>query len=81
MQNLKPLPAFELPVVVDLSPSDVLAVARYYFYGDHEPKPEPCSTCVKYAGQGPSHNGSRNCSSGSIASGGTRAHCSCDCCY
>lgn len=80
MQNLKPLPAFELPVVVELSPADVLGIARDYFYGGHEADP-PCSTCVKYAGQGPSHNGSRNCSSGSIASGGTRSHCSCDWCF
>ena len=29
----------------------------------------------------PSHEGSRMCKSGSIASGGTRAHCSCDYCY
>ncbi len=46
MQNLNPLPAFELPLVVDLSPADLLAimkatpddyalaVARDYFYGD-----------------------------------------------
>jgi len=27
------------------------------------------------------HNGSRLCKSGSIASGGTRAHCTCDYCY
>jgi hypothetical protein len=29
----------------------------------------------------PRHEGSRMCKSGSIASGGTRAHCSCDSCY
>jgi len=29
----------------------------------------------------PSHEGSRGCKSGSIASGGTRAHCACDYCY
>lgn len=29
----------------------------------------------------PSHDGSRMCKSGSIESGGTRAHCSCDYCY
>jgi len=27
------------------------------------------------------HNGSKGCQSGSIASGGTRAHCTCDRCY
>lgn len=30
---------------------------------------------------GPSHDGSRYCESGSIASGGTRAHCTCDRCF
>lgn len=29
----------------------------------------------------PSHEGARMCKSGSIASGGARAHCSCDYCY
>lgn len=29
----------------------------------------------------PRHEGSRVCKSGSIASGGTRAHCTCDACY
>lgn len=29
----------------------------------------------------PSHEGSRMCKSGSVASGGTRAHCACDYCY
>lgn len=28
-----------------------------------------------------SHDGSRGCKSGSIASGGTRAHCTCDACF
>ena len=39
-----------------------------------------CSTC-KRNGPGPSHEGSPHCRSGSIASGGTKAHCSCDTCY
>ncbi len=46
---------------------------------------EPLDTCPpecsKKGWSGPSHNGSRMCKSGSIASGGTRAHCSCDYCY
>jgi len=37
-----------------------------------------CTYSSKY---GPSHEGSRMCKSGSIASGGTRAHCACDYCY
>jgi hypothetical protein len=39
-----------------------------------------CQRC-KLNGPGPTHNGSAGCRSGSIASGGTRAHCSCDTCY
>jgi hypothetical protein len=39
-----------------------------------------CSTC-KRGGAGPSHEGSSMCRSGSIASGGHRAHCSCDTCF
>ena len=39
-----------------------------------------CKTCaeVSLSGIKPSHNGSPNCQSGSIASGGTRAHCTCN---
>lgn len=44
-----------------------------------------CPTCeeikTKYKGFGPRHDGSRYCESGSIASGGTNAHCSCDLCF
>jgi hypothetical protein len=52
-----------------------------------EPLPEDRGTCpgcdaVKRAGGfGPSHNGSARCRSGSIASGGSRAHCSCSVCW
>lgn len=46
-------------------------------------KPAECATCeeIKRTGEGPSHNGSPNCESGSIASGGTVAHCACDVCF
>ena len=30
---------------------------------------------------GPNHEGSIHCSSGSLSSGGTRSHCSCDTCF
>ncbi len=44
-----------------------------------------CVTCedirTKHGGFGPSHEGSKLCESGSIASGGTIAHCSCDTCF
>lgn len=49
------------------------------------PIKEECPSCreirEKYRGFGPSHDGSRRCESGSIASGGTRSHCSCDACF
>ena len=38
-----------------------------------------CSLCA--AGDPSSHNGSPHCTSGSLASGGTVAHCKCDQCY
>lgn len=41
--------------------------------------PENCKECSW--GKLVSHNGSPRCRSGSIASGGTRAHCTCDTCY
>ncbi len=44
-----------------------------------------CPMCTeiqqKYNGLGPSHDGSRLCESGSIKSGGSRAHCTCDWCF
>lgn len=40
---------------------------------------ENCPGCREK--DGPSHDGSRRCESGSIASGGTRAHCTCDACF
>lgn len=46
----------------------------------HEPI---CVTCAEIGegGFGPSHDGSRRCESGSIASGGTHTHCSCGICF
>ena len=38
-----------------------------------------CPTCR--LGHGPDHDGSKSCKSGSIASGGTKEHCSCDTCF
>ena len=38
-----------------------------------------CSGCT--GGFGPSHEGSTRCESGSIASGGHIAHCTCDTCF
>ena len=40
-----------------------------------------CAECERHEHGTPDHNGSRACRSGSIASGGTRAHCTCDVCY
>lgn len=42
---------------------------------------EGCPDCAPGSGNPAWHNGSRVCKSGSIASGGTRAHCTCDYCY
>lgn len=38
-----------------------------------------CEQCLDLAG--PTHEGSSFCQSGSIASGGHRAHCTCDGCF
>jgi hypothetical protein len=38
-----------------------------------------CEQCLDLAG--PTHGGSSFCQSGSIASGGHRAHCTCDWCF
>jgi len=46
--------------------------------------PPECQTCILIAargGFGPSHDGSEHCESGSIASGGDVAHCTCDVCF
>ncbi len=48
-------------------------------------EPPDCKTCRDIHDSrdrfGPSHRGARNCESGSIASGGDRAHCTCDWCW
>lgn len=36
---------------------------------------------TKDPGYGPSMRGSKNCKSGSVASGGDKTHCSCDICF
>lgn len=41
---------------------------------------ECCHSCASNS-SGPSHFGSQMCKSGSIASGGTKSHCSCDVCF
>jgi hypothetical protein len=38
-------------------------------------RPAECPECMR------AHRGSSNCRSGSLASGGTRAHCACDTCF
>jgi hypothetical protein len=44
--------------------------------------PPGCKECAANQGKlAPSHNGSRLCRSGSIASGGQRAHCACNACF
>lgn len=57
-------------------------LANYGMIFDIDPK-LVCLTCERHAreGVGPSHEGSARCQSGSIASGGTKAHCTCDVCF
>lgn len=43
-------------------------------------KAEQCKGCQE-TGMHPSHDGSQFCESGSIASGGDTAHCTCDWCF
>ena len=45
--------------------------------------PDDCSTCAanKRGELAPSRRGSKDCESGSIASGGSKAHCSCSVCF
>ena len=40
-----------------------------------------CKTCQDPERFKPSHDGSRLCESGSLASGGHRSHCTCDTCF
>jgi hypothetical protein len=41
-----------------------------------------CPMCVEIGeGMGPSHDGSTGCESGSLASGGSNSHCTCDVCF
>ena len=71
-----------------------ISVVGYWAYGGYDPdymfdaekkllakeKYDNCTTCQN-KGLRPSHNGSKACKSGSIASGGTKEHCSCDTCF
>ena len=61
-------------------------------YGTPDPKYPNCPACKRFSAipynppydpthKGPSHEGSPNCESGSIASGGLIPHCTCDACY
>jgi len=49
--------------------------------GEVAPVASECPTCAEPGEHKPSHEGSSACESGSIASGGTRAHCTCDRCW
>ena len=41
-----------------------------------------CQTCREHpGGYGPSHEGSPNCKSGSLRSGGQKSHCTCSLCF
>lgn len=45
------------------------------------PDCKSCKRITDEGGFGPTHDGSRLCESGSIASGGATAHCTCDWCF
>lgn len=57
-------------------------LSRIYVEADRRGE---CRTCaairILHHGFGPSHDGSRNCKSGSIASGGNITHCTCSPCF
>ena len=62
---------------VDLGPHNVITAILALMGDDPE-----CETCRKQLGKmNPRHDGSKGCESGSIASGGTRSHCTCDVCF
>jgi DnaJ-class molecular chaperone len=56
---------------------DVVGGQSFHFDRDEL---RECPTCAQ-PGMKPSHNGSPRCQSGSIASGGKNAHCTCDVCW
>lgn len=67
-----------LPDVVPRGPKYRLVVST----GTSYPYVDTCEKCRRFNKfGGPSHDGSAACQSGSIASGGTRAHCSCEACW
>lgn len=58
----------------------IVEKGKRIFREEGEAPTKKCAMCEdpKYL---PGHNGSRRCRSGSIASGGTRAHCTCNLCF
>ena len=54
--------------------------AREYREAHAVPGCELCQELIDHP-FGPSHRGSTNCESGSIASGGKESHCACDVCF
>lgn len=67
--------------------SEKMTAMEYKYHIDRVKKYESkmsngtyCSQCER-GGFGPTHDGSRFCKSGSIRSGGNKAHCTCDVCF
>lgn len=61
---------------------DQVRLQQIYHEADRRGECRSCAAIkILDHGFGPSHEGSRNCKSGSIASGGTIAHCMCDVCF
>ena len=67
------------PVEVPCETMDEAELVARLFEGAAEAVTVPCSSCED--GSPVPHNGSRYCESGSIASGGNKAHCTCDVCF
>ena len=69
-------------VVTRDTPVEAVVTAVQHRIGAMPPVPvRGCKTCALPDEPKPSHDGSKSCESGSIASGGTRSHCACDVCF
>lgn len=75
--------AYDETPVCSIIKGDLIAMGFDESTGKHISdivRQELCDYCKK-PGIKPSHFGSPMCESGSIASGGTKSHCSCDVCF
>lgn len=69
-------------LVVDTATGEIVDTLREYSLALASAADMNARACVECAkGVIVSHSGSKLCRSGSIASGGKRAHCTCDACF